>query len=218
MLSDFDKAEIRVQYRDAADKRKQIGILADLYACGKEDILNALNLDTENDTTVRSEPAAQKKKRIVRSYDQAVKKDVVKAILLDGNTHEAVAERFGIPLSTVTHWVQRAKKAQAKVMADADAIAKAPLPSASTKCEKEESERKALGMCIIQELRAGINGLHAFMDNFAGVDILSDDERSILDRILHTASGFADGFETGIALAEKAQQRNNFVEDDPCKS
>lgn len=25
MLSDFDKAEIRVQYRDAADKRKQIG-------------------------------------------------------------------------------------------------------------------------------------------------------------------------------------------------
>ena len=57
----------------------------------------------------------------MRSYDQAVKKDVVKAILLDGNTHEAVAERFGIPLSTVTHWVQRAKKAQAKVMADADA-------------------------------------------------------------------------------------------------
>lgn len=66
--------------------------------------------------------------------------------------------------------------------------------------------------CVVK----GKNAL--FMDNFAGVDILSDDERSILDRILHTASGFADGFETGIALAEKAQQRNNFVEDDPCKS
>lgn len=115
MLSDFDKAEIRVQYRDAADKRKQIGILADLYACSKEDILNALNLDTENDTTVRSEPAAQKKKRIVRSYDQAVKKDVVKAILLDGNTHEAVAERFGIPLSTVRIGCKELKRHRQKL-------------------------------------------------------------------------------------------------------
>lgn len=52
MLNDFDKAEIRVQYRDAADKRKQIGILADLYACSKEDILNALDLDAEKDATV----------------------------------------------------------------------------------------------------------------------------------------------------------------------
>lgn len=200
MLNDFDKAEIRVQYRDAADKRKQIGILADLYACSKEDILNALDLDAEKDATVRSESAVQKKKRIVRSYDQAVKKDVVKAVLLGDNTHEAVAERFGIPLSTVTHWVQMAKKAQTKVMADADAIAKAPLPAVSTKREKEERECKEIGMRVVQELRAGIDGLHAFIDNFAGVDILRDDERALLDRVLYTASGFADGVETGIAL------------------
>lgn len=203
MLSDFDKAEIRVQYRDAADKRKQIGILADLYACSKEDVLNALNLDTEKDALVRPEPAVQKKGRAVRSYDQAVKKDVVKAVILDGSTHEAAAERFGIPLSTVTHWVQKAKKAQAKVMADADAITQAPLPSDSIKNKKEERERKAIGVRVMQELRTGINGLHAFIDNFAGVDILSDDERSMLDRVLYTASGFADGVETGLALAEK---------------
>ena len=81
-----------------------------------------------------------------------------------------------------------------------NAIAKAPLPAVPTKREKEERECKAIGMRVVQELRAGIDGLHAFIDNFAGVDILSDDERDLLDRVLYTASGFADGVETGIAL------------------
>ena len=35
---------MRTQYRDAADKRKQVGILAELYDCPKEEVLDALGL------------------------------------------------------------------------------------------------------------------------------------------------------------------------------
>ena len=52
-------------------------------------------------------------------------------------------------------------------------------------------------------MRGGIDGLHAFIDNFAGVDILNDDERAMLDRILFTASGFAEGVQTGLELARR---------------
>ena len=31
MLNEHEKSEMRTQYRDAADKRKQIGILSELY-------------------------------------------------------------------------------------------------------------------------------------------------------------------------------------------
>ena len=44
---------------------------------------------------------------------------------------------------------------------------------------------------LLAEMRAGIDGLHAFMDNFAGADILNDEERAMLDRILFTASGLS---------------------------
>lgn len=53
--------EIRTAYRDAADPKKQIGILADLYCTTKQEICQALEIE-----------APLKKK--ARSYDQAVKK------------------------------------------------------------------------------------------------------------------------------------------------
>ena len=55
----------------------------------------------------------------------------------------------------------------------------------------------------LAEMRAGIDGLHAFMDNFAGADIVNDEERAMLDRILFTASGFAEGVQTGLELARR---------------
>lgn len=56
---------------------------------------------------------------------------------------------------------------------------------------------------VLAEMREGIDGLHAFIDNFADVEILSDDERATLDRILFTASGFAEGVQTGLELARR---------------
>lgn len=43
-FSPDELAEIRTLYRNAASRKKQIGILADLYACPRQDIERALGL------------------------------------------------------------------------------------------------------------------------------------------------------------------------------
>lgn len=91
------KDEIRASYRDAKNPEKQISILVDLYACTKNDIMQVLELQVQP-------------KRVVRSYDQSVRQDLTKAVLLDGQTVKDAAERFGIPFGTASDWVQKAKK------------------------------------------------------------------------------------------------------------
>lgn len=124
MLNDVQKNEMRTQYRDAADKKKQIGILADLYACSRADVLSELGIKTQDDATQKQQPYQQAKKNgsAKKSYSQAVKKDVVKAVLLEGLTQAAVAERYGIPFQTVGHWVTMARKTQKQFMDAADEI------------------------------------------------------------------------------------------------
>ena len=55
---------------------------------------------------------------------------------------------------------------------------KAALP-ASKKAGASTDENK-IAQKLLAEMRAGIDGLHAFMDNFAGADILNDEERAML--------------------------------------
>ena len=55
-----------------------------------------------------------------------------------------------------------------------------------------------------KELRRGADGLGAFADNFAGVDIFSDDEWCMVDLLCERAKKFADCFETAMALAKEA--------------
>lgn len=93
--------EIRTAYRDAADPKKQIGILADLYCTTKQEICRVLEIE---------EPPKKK----ARSYDQAVKKDVVKAVLLEGVSYKDAAEKFSVPYGNVSAWVQAARKKQAE--------------------------------------------------------------------------------------------------------
>lgn len=65
------------------------------------------------------------------------------------------------------------------------------------------TDENKIAQKLLAEMRAGIDGLHAFMDNFAGADIVNDEERAMLDRILFTASGFAEGVQTGLELARR---------------
>ena len=86
--------------------------------------------------------------------------------------------------------------------AEKECAAKATLP-ASKKAGVPTDENKVIAQKVLAEMRAGIDGLHAFIDNFAGVDILNDDERAMLNHILFTASGFAKGVQTGLELARR---------------
>lgn len=53
---------------------------------------------------------------------------------------------------------------------------------------------------LAKDLYTGVEGLQAFVDNFAGVDIFEDDQWAMLDIILAKAEGFAAGMDTAIQL------------------
>lgn len=187
-FTDAEKNEIRAAYRQAKSPGAQVGILADLYACKKEDICRVLELPL---------PSPQKAKR--KSYDQAVREQAVKAVLLDGDTQQAAAERFGVPRTNVASWVQKAKAKQQEFMSYPEATktpvsAKAPTPPP----DSDILERTA------RELRHGADGLQAFADNFAGVDIFTADEWCMIDLLCERAKSFSDGFDTAMALVKEA--------------
>lgn len=69
------------------------------------------------------------------------------------------------------------------------------------------STTEQIGERALREVRNGVEGLHQFIDNFAGVDILSEEDWGALDRILYTADGFAAGLETGLLLAKEGSER-----------
>ena len=183
MLTSEQIGEIRTAYREAANPKKQIGILADLYCTTKQEICRVLGIE---------EPPKKK----IRSYDQAVKKDVVKAVLLEGVSYKDAAEKFSVPYGNVSAWVQAARKKQAEFGVEPKAPAKPP-----------EQKKGGLGERVLREVQNGVEGLHQFIDNFAGVDILSEEDRGVLDRILYTADGFAAGLETGLLLAKEGSEQ-----------
>lgn len=184
-----ETSEIRTAYRQAKKPAEQIGILADLYACAKEDICQVLGIN-----------APKKAKR--KSYDQAVRDQVVKAILVDGESQAAAAERFGVPAGNVSKWVQRAKAKQAEFMAYPEAPAE-PAP-APVKEPVIAPARSGILDRTLQELQRGADGMRAFIDNFAGIDVFDDDEWHMADLLCERATGFAAGFETALALAKEA--------------
>lgn len=187
VFTDAEKREIRAAYRQAKSPGAQGGILADLYACKKEDICQVLELPL---------PSPQKAKR--KSYDQAVRDQVVKAVLLDGDTQQAAAERFGVPAGNVSKWVQRTRAKQQEFMAYPEEVkAPAPAETPASLADSDILERTA------QELRRGADGLRAFADNFAGVDIFTADEWCMVDLLCERAEGFAGGFETALAFARE---------------
>ena len=81
MLNKEQIGEIRAAYRDAKNPQKQIGILADLYACKETEIRQVLGIEEAPGTPA---PAAKKPaaKRAVKSYDQAVRDQLTKAVIL----------------------------------------------------------------------------------------------------------------------------------------
>lgn len=176
--------EIRVAYRDAADPKKQIGILADLYCTTKQEICRVLGIE---------EPPKKK----IRSYDQAVKKDVVKAVLLEGVSYKDAAEKFSVPYGNVSAWVRAARKKQAEFGVEAIPVKLDQMAKSQAPAEMEEGSADR----ILRDLLKGIDGLHRFIDSFDEADILSEDERDILERILCTASGYADGLKRGLKMA-----------------
>ena len=60
-LSPADVEDIRILYRDCKYKKRQIGILADLYLVGRKTILLALGLEQEPKATGKERSGTGKK-------------------------------------------------------------------------------------------------------------------------------------------------------------
>lgn len=89
--------EIRTMYREAANPRAQIGILADLYACDRQDIERVLGLPES------PRPAVVQPDKPKREQPRWAPEDVVRLISLygAGYTPAEIADRLGVPLSRV---------------------------------------------------------------------------------------------------------------------
>ena len=90
--------EIRDSYRNAADQKKQIGILADLHDCTLQDIQRALGLPV---TSTKSKPSTGRKQK--RAYVQWQKDQVAQLCELYEKGYKLVdiADMLGIPLERV---------------------------------------------------------------------------------------------------------------------
>ena len=93
-----DLTEIRDIYRNAADQKKQIGILADLHDCTLQDIQRALGLPV---TSTKSKPSTGRKQK--RAYVQWQKDQVAQLCELYEKGYKLVdiADMLGIPLERV---------------------------------------------------------------------------------------------------------------------
>lgn len=190
-FTDAEIGEIRTTYRQAKRPAEQIGILADLYACKKEDICQVLEVAV----------APQKHKAKRKSYDQTVRDQVVKAVLLDGDTQQAAAERFGVPRTNVANWVQRARAKQQEFITYPEAEATETPAQAETPTPPPAPnilERTAA------ELRRGAWGLQLFADSFAEADIYLCGVRPELGALCEIAKAYSAGFDAALKMAKEA--------------
>lgn len=189
-LTNEQKGEIRAAYRDAANPKKQITILAQLYATSKEEICKVLGIEAPQ----------PKPKKTLRSYEQAVKDDVVKAVLLEGASRQEAAERFGVPYGNVNAWVNKARKKQAEfgITAPPPEAPREEPPAATAPQPLPAHYRR-----MLQSAKDGAAGLRRFLDAYRGTELLASEDEQALERLLTAAVGFANGLEAGLCAAER---------------
>lgn len=92
--------EIRDSYRNAANPKKQIGILSDLYDCAEQDIQQALGLPV---TPAKPKPKPSTGRKQKRAYVQWQKDQVAQLCELYEKGYKLVdiADMLGIPLERV---------------------------------------------------------------------------------------------------------------------
>lgn len=173
-------SEIQAAYRDSANPKKQIGILADLYDTTENMIREMLGLPAE--------PDGAKKKRIFRSYDQAVKEDAEFARYAEEVQAEQAPETAEAPEN------------KTKKTANSGSAKKPPAPS--------PAERKPLYERVLREVNDGVDGFDTFLSGFIGIDIFNESEEDVLDNLSERIHGFRDGLKTGIELMKEEAKSN----------
>ena len=223
-FSPEELAEIREDWKRNGDlgTEDRLERVAQLHACGQEDIARALDLEKK--------PEVQAK-HIRRRADPEIRQAAVKDVLLEGMTPVAVAEKYGMNPVTIRKWVAQARKTRQEFLdypeaaenpthAAADVPQNAPgvldvptLPcrSSAAYAQAEESgkkraaEKQAPSMEILAEranqLYSAVEGAQCLWDEAYHYRALSPSDLDALADIIDRMRHFQLGFEAGLAAA-----------------
>lgn len=96
-----EMADIRESYRNAANPAKQVGILADLYACAPQDIQRALGFPVTPPAEKPTAPRKKKQTRVSRVRWQPEQVARLRELYESGHKLVDIADMLGIPLERV---------------------------------------------------------------------------------------------------------------------
>ena len=103
-ITEQDKCDIRVSYRQAANQRKQIGILAELYATDKNVKREILGIGPERPRSKMASPRKSVHHPVQMRIAVAMQ---AKARRAAGESYSKIAAEVGVAPGTVAGWVRR---------------------------------------------------------------------------------------------------------------
>lgn len=220
---------IREDWRRNANLKEENRLqrVSELHACSPEDVAEAVRLEH-----FKQKEAFTKniRKRTVKSYDQAVKDDCIKAVILDGESQTAVGERFGIPQNTISAWVKAAKKKQQEFLdypekvkepekvktkpasdgeasTSSDSLRSAPegeLPQRGKRGQSGLSPQgEGFGGVDLKALEDAADGLLTFTDLFEEVGFLTAQQRRFIDELADQAGCYARGIRWALERSKR---------------
>lgn len=157
---------------------KGLGVVAQLHACKRADVIDALGLDPED---------YARKPQLKVTPDQRA--DAV-ARVLAGDAAADVAAELGVDRNTVGVWVRKAKQ---------DAAAAQPESTVKTPPQRPAVKLSAVAQSYFEDLDAAI-------DYMRQADLLSEEDFDVLDRFLATLGAFARGLEYAEEHAERSSE------------
>lgn len=196
-FSPEELAEIREDWKRNGDlgTEDRLERVAQLHACGPEDIARALDLGKK--------PEVQAK-HIRRRADPEIRQAAVKDVLLEGMTQVAVAEKYGMNPVTIRKWVAQARKTRQEFLDYPEARKESPADLAAEQGKEKPWQERTTAQrqeSWVREVLEGIRGGERFRAVMEECRILSDEEMVALDQILEHALIYRDGFEAGLAAA-----------------
>ena len=181
MSKAFDPAELE-EMRADLDRNpgyRGLGVVAQLHACKRGDVIDALGLDPE-DYARKPQPKVTPEQRA----------DAVARVLAGENTAD-IATELGINKNTVYAWVSKAKK-------EASA---SPQPKAPS---KTPSQRPAVKLSAVAQ--SHFEDLDAAIDYMFSVKLLDEEDMRVLERYIAALGAFAQGLEYAEDHAERSAE------------
>lgn len=196
-FSPEELAEIREDWKRNGDlgTEDRLERVAQLHACGPEDIARALDLGKK--------PEVQAK-HIRRRADPEIRQAAVKDVPLEGMTQVAVAEKYGMNPVTIRKWVAQARKTRQEFLDYPEAQKESPVDLAAEQGKEKPWQERTPAQrqeSWVREVLEGIRGGERFRAVMEESRILSDEEMVALDQIMEHALIYRDGFEAGLAAA-----------------